>query len=182
MTIAFAAAAGAWSWDGVDTDALDGVAVVAARPEPELAAPSPHPNLVDRLDHLVVATPDIDRTIDGLAAAGLELRRTRDVDLGGTASRQAFFWIGDTILEVVGPVRPSGDGPASVWGLSFESPDLDATVAWLGPERCGPARDAVQPGRRIASLRDDALGLGVRVAVMSPHRGSTERVSPSPST
>ena len=182
VTIAFAATAPAWSWDGLDVDALDGIAVVAARPEPGVEASSPHPNLVDRLDHLVVATPDVDRTIDALAAAGLELRRTRDVDLGGTASRQAFFWVGETILELVGPVRPSGGGHASVWGLSFESPDLAATVAWLGPERCGPARDAVQPGRRIASLRNQALGLGLAVAVMSPHRRGMERDSPSSAT
>lgn len=42
----------------------------------------------------------------------------------------------------------------------------EATVAWLG-DRVGEIRDAVQPGRRIATLRRSA-GLGMPVAVITP--------------
>jgi hypothetical protein len=45
-------------------------------------------------------------------------------------------------------------------------PDLDATAAALG-ERLGAVKDAVQPGRRIATLRRQA-GAGVPLAFMSP--------------
>ena len=46
--------------------------------------------------------------------------------------------------------------------------DLDATVAWLGPDAVSAPRDAVQPGRRIASIRRE-VGLGLPVALMTPH-------------
>jgi hypothetical protein len=43
---------------------------------------------------------------------------------------------------------------------------LERTVAFLG-DRVGEIRDAVQPGRRIATLRRSA-GLSVPVALMTP--------------
>jgi hypothetical protein len=67
----------------------------------------------------------------------------------------------------VGPVEPDGDGPAAFWGLTLVSADLDATRAALGDELIGAPRDAVQAGRRIATVRRSA-GLGTAVAVMSP--------------
>lgn len=45
------------------------------------------------------------------------------------------------------------------------APDLEATVAGLG-DRVSEIRDAVQPGRRIATLRR-AAGLSVPIALMS---------------
>jgi hypothetical protein len=53
----------------------------------------------------------------------------------------------------------------SFWGLAFIAPDLDATVAGLG-DRVSEIRDAVQPGRRIATLRRSA-GLTVPVALIT---------------
>jgi hypothetical protein len=50
----------------------------------------------------------------------------------------------------------------------FVVDDLDATVAWLGPDVVSTPRDAVQSGRRIASIRREA-GLGLPVALMTPH-------------
>ena len=43
--------------------------------------------------------------------------------------------------------------------------DLDATARYLG-DRLGTVKDAVQPDRRIASLRKEA-GLAVPMAFMS---------------
>jgi hypothetical protein len=45
-------------------------------------------------------------------------------------------------------------------------PDIAATAAALG-HLLGAPRDAVQPGRRIATLRREA-GLGPAVAFMTP--------------
>jgi hypothetical protein len=144
------------------------VAVTGPDPSSE-SEPIAHDNGVGGLDHLVVATPAIDRTIDALAVAGFELRRTRATTLGGSPATQAFFWAGDVIVEVVGAVGVDGEGPASIWGLAFWCPDLDRSVAWFGAERCGPVTDAVQPGRRIATLRTREMGLSTRVLLMSPH-------------
>jgi hypothetical protein len=51
--------------------------------------------------------------------------------------------------------------------LPFVAPDLDSTVAALG-DRVSEIRAAVQPGRRIATLRRCA-GLSVPVALITPH-------------
>jgi hypothetical protein len=56
-----------------------------------------------------------------------------------------------------------------VWGLALVVDDLDAACARLGKELVGDLRDAVQPGRRIATLRP-AAGIGIPVALMTPDR------------
>ena len=45
--------------------------------------------------------------------------------------------------------------------------DLDVAVSALGPELISAAKAAVQPGRSIATVRDEA-GLGLPVALMTP--------------
>jgi len=85
--------------------------------------------------------------------------------------RQVFVRDGAVIIEIVGPAVPDDDPavrarPAALWGLAFTSDDLDGCAALLG-NRLGPVRDAVQPGRRIASLRHRDLGLSLPVAVMT---------------
>jgi hypothetical protein len=62
--------------------------------------------------------------------------------------------------------RAGGDHPAFFWGLALLAPDFDATIAWLGPERVSEPRPAVQPGRRIATVRR-AAGLALPVALIS---------------
>jgi hypothetical protein len=117
---------------------------------------------VTALDHLVISTPNLGRTIENFEAAGLELRRTRDAG----RIHQAFFKVGEVILEVIGPPQPSGEGPARFWGLAWTVADLDATAAYFG-DRLHAAKDAVQKGRRIATL-DKAAGSTVAHAFMSP--------------
>lgn len=58
------------------------------------------------------------------------------------------------------------DAPCRFYGLAFLVDDLDATARTLGP-LLGEARDAVQPGRRIATVRREAR-LGLPVAFMPP--------------
>ena len=124
-----------------------------------------HANGVVELDHLVIGTPDLARTVAALEAAGLQLRRTRDSDTYGTPMRQAFFKAGGTIIEVVGGAEPTGDGPARFYGLAWTVENLDETAGFFG-NRLHPAKDAVQPGRMIATL-DKAAGSTVRMAFMS---------------
>lgn len=125
-----------------------------------------HPNGVTGLDHVVVFTPDLTRSIASFEQAGLELRRTRDTGGTGGPMRQAFFRLGPVILEVVGPDDASGDGPARFFGLAFTCDDLDATARWFG-DRLPPPKAAVQEGRRITTLRRSA-GSSVAMAFMSP--------------
>ena len=121
------------------------------------------PNGVVEIDHVVATTPDIDRTTAALEAAGIPARRTREA---GPGRLQRFFRVGEPILELIGPAEPRGTGPARFYGLAFAVADLDATAAHLEGS-IGTTKDAVQPGRRIATLHaGDAVS--VPVAFMSP--------------
>jgi hypothetical protein len=93
------------------------------------AAGRPQPNGVTRIDHVVLLTPDLDRTVEELRSEG-------------------------------------PDGPARLWGIAFVVDDIDATGSALG-ELLGAPRDAVQAGRKIATLRPEA-GLGPAIAFMTP--------------
>jgi hypothetical protein len=120
------------------------------------------------IDHVVVATPDVDRTVAAFSAAGSEPRRERRAGTADVPMRQVFFRLGGTIAEVVGPLTAAGEGPATFWGLVLVVDDLDGAARALG-DAVGPVRDAVQPGRRIATVRHRVLGLSVATALMSPH-------------
>jgi hypothetical protein len=120
-----------------------------------------HANGVAEIDHVVMLTPSLERTIDDLEGQGIELRRLREGETGMGTYRQAFFRVGRPILEVV-----EADGPLRLWGVTFTTADIDAAAELLG-DRLGRIKDAVQPGRRIATIRKEA-GLGLPVALISP--------------
>ncbi len=44
--------------------------------------------------------------------------------------------------------------------------DIDATASFFG-DHTSPVKDAVQPGRRITTLRHHELGMSVRTAMIS---------------
>lgn len=158
-----------WTLTGVEVTDIDGLVTVAGAgvfeaprvPPRAPGSPGEHPNGAVALDHVVVVTPDFDRTAAALSAAGLPLRRIRDA--GGF--RQGFRRVGPAILELV-ESREAPAGPARFWGLVVVVADLDALALRLG-EHLGGARDAVQPGRRIATVRRSA-GLAPALAFMDP--------------
>jgi hypothetical protein len=142
---------------------VDGISTAAAPAGP--AAPSAHPNGALGVDHVVIHTQDLQRTLTALEATGMDVRRIREArpDL-----HQAFLWAGDVLLEVAGPPQPAGEDPARLWGLVVVAPDLELLAALPG-EPLGSVREAVQPGRRIATVRRE-LGSSVPLAFMTPHR------------
>lgn len=152
---------GGWCLEGAGGPAsLDGIPTRWVPGPGEEDAAGEHPNGVRSLDHVVVVTDGLERSTEALATVGAGVRRTASRD----GRRQAFLWLGDVICEVV--EGPGGPG-ARIWGLTFVVGDLGAAAARLGPA-LGTARDAVQPGRRIAAVRREA-GLGIAVALMTPH-------------
>ena len=155
-----------WTLAGAESADLDGLRTRLVSEAENAGEPPVHPNGALRLDHVVVFTPDLDRTFAAFEVAGLELRRVRDAGTPEHPLRQGFFRLGETILEVVGDVEPGG--AARFWGLVVIVSDLDALAERLGDD-LGAPRDAVQPGRRIATVRESAE-LGVPVAFMSPAR------------
>lgn len=154
-----------WTLAGIEVGGdLDGLATEThAGPDP-VTGPV-HPNGAVGLDHVVVVTPDFERTSAALDAAGLGLRRIRHVESSGArpALRQGFRRLGPAIVELV-EAHDAPPGPARFWGLVVIVTDLDALAQRLG-EQLGPIKPAVQPGRRIATLRREA-GLGAAVAFM----------------
>jgi hypothetical protein len=177
-----------WSLRGIASTELDGLPTSrsdqpgqAERPatssstaratEAATTAPLAHPNGVSSIDHVVAISPALDRSVQALRAAGLDLRRIREQPTPAGAPRQAFFRLGAVLLEVVQePVevieRAGGaDRPAHFWGLALRVEDLELTVARLG-QQVSEIRAAVQPGRQIATLRRSA-GLSLPVALIS---------------
>jgi Glyoxalase/Bleomycin resistance protein/Dioxygenase superfamily len=156
-----------WALSGVDAG-LDGTVIDGLDTrvvEPMGPTFAQHDLGASGLDHVVVMTNDLERTSTAIAnATDCELKRVREV---GTM-KQGFHRIGrgGLIVEIV--ERPEvPDGPARFWGVVVNVEDLDAACERIGTDLISEPKDAVQPGRRIATVRDD-VGLGLPVALMTP--------------
>ncbi len=136
---------------GADIDELP----TSVTTHPPRTAAGVHPNTATSVDHVVIVSPEFDRTAAALAERDLELRRIRQAG----DRRQGFRRLGPTIMELV----EASEAPAPhFWGLTIVVADLGA----LGPH-VGEARAAVQAGRRIATVGASA-GLSTRLAFMDP--------------
>ena len=169
-----------WSVSGLRSTDLDGLPTTPGAGW--TVVPAEHPNGSLAIDHVVAFSPDLDRTVAAIEAAGLPLRRIREGPTPGGAMRQAFFRLDEVILEVIehpegSPGRADRNAPARLWGFVLVVDDLDETAAGLGDD-LGSARDAVQPGRRIATLRRSA-GLSVPLAFITPERGEAAAIAGS---
>jgi hypothetical protein len=143
--------------------AVDGLPAAVTGPP---ADPDPvHRNGVTAVDHVVVATPDHDRTSAALAGVGLATRRTVDAARGDAGTRYRFTLLGTCVLEAIGPreAGPDDARPARFVGLALAAPDLT-----VFGDRAGAITPAVQPGRSITTLRTRELGIGVPLAVLTP--------------
>jgi hypothetical protein len=165
--IVFAAGEGGivdWALTETRAAGIDGLATrLGANPTP--SADARHPNGVSAIDHVVVVTPQLERTTAAFEGAGVELRRTREGETGLGPRRQAFFRVGRPILELVESHELGSEEPARFWGITFATDDLDAAADLLG-DKLGRVKDAIQPGRRIATVRKEAR-LGLPVALIS---------------
>ncbi|CAN5485431.1 hypothetical protein BH09ACT8_BH09ACT8_50080 [soil metagenome] len=156
-----------WSLGGLADDPLNDIdGIPTTRSTNVAAAPATHPNGVTAIDHVVLLSPDLSRTVAALAAIGLAPRRERDAELGGRPIRQIFFRLGEVIVEVVGSPDTVAEGSSTLWGITYVVADIDATAAYFG-DRTTPVKDAVQRGRRIATLHHQKFGMSVRTAFIS---------------
>ena len=153
-----------WALSGIDetTTSIAGLATTVV----EQLAPifATHSLGARSIDHVVVMTGDLEPTTGDIAlATGCELKRIREVG----KIRQGFHRIGrgGLIVEVV-QHEDDDRSAAEFWGLVIIVEDLDEACAQLGADRVGEPKDAVQPGRRIATIRS-SVGLGTAVALMS---------------
>jgi hypothetical protein len=118
------------------------------------------------VDHVVVLADDVRATCSEIEQqSGAPLKRVKEGDRGV----QGFHRWGSVILEVVERrlVAPTDSATtASYWGLVVVVDQIDEVATHLGPDVIGAPKPAVQPGRRIATVRSGA-GLGVPLALMS---------------
>lgn len=161
-----------WELSGVASTELDGLTTRLAEPR---ARPSgrAHPNGTTAIDHVVAFSPDLDRTVERLEQAGLDLRRIREEPTPAGAPRQAFFRLDEVILEVIQQPddRPGFDRsrPARLWGLALVCADFEALTRCAADVIKGP-RPAVQAGRRIATVTR-AAEIAIPLAFMSGRPG-----------
>ncbi len=109
-----------WSLHGLPSDGsihdLDGIPTTRAGAV--TATPATHPNGVIAIDHVVLLSPDLGRTVESLTAVGVAPRRERDGELGGRPIRQIFFRFGEVIIEVVGSPETASEVPSTLWGIT----------------------------------------------------------------
>lgn len=142
---------------------------IAAGEAPTVAE---HDNGAFELDHLVLLTDSLERTSDAVhATLGLECRRIRETP----DVRQAFHRFDDVVDAdsgerhrgcIIEIVERSGPGETTLMGVVFNVADLDALAERYDDTVLSRPKDAVQPGRRIASFRRGA-GLPIPVALMT---------------
>ncbi len=155
-----------WEMTEIEDGSIDGIFSIATDAPP--ATPTMHPNGVSHLDHVVVMTPDIERTTTAMRSFGFSVKRTREVPGTDPVKLQLFIWAGETILEVVGPTDPTGNGPASIWGLALTTENMEHATNAVGQFISTP-KPAVQPGRQIATINSKGLGMTTALALMTPH-------------
>jgi catechol 2,3-dioxygenase-like lactoylglutathione lyase family enzyme len=163
-----------WTVAGLDAPGgagtVDGIATTFADSAEPVDADTPtHANGATGIDHVVILTPDVDRTTAAFGALGLAVRRIRETDSYGAPMRQAFLRLGPTVVEVVGGHEGTGqsatEAPAGWFGLALDVDDLDAAAALLD-DGLGSIKPAVQEGNRIATIRHKTFGMSVAVALM----------------
>jgi hypothetical protein len=107
------------------------------------------------VDHIVVLVPDLDEAIGRFSRAGLEPRLQMKV-----RDRPAVFFRAGLVIEVIeSPVRQ-----ASLYGVALASEIPLETISLEWRSRgldVGEIKPAIQPGRRIMTIRDLDAGLAV---------------------
>jgi catechol 2,3-dioxygenase-like lactoylglutathione lyase family enzyme len=152
------------------TDAAHGVRLFFLQMQSERPrSPGVQPGALSGLDHVVVATQNPERAAALYGARlGLDMALDRShADWG----RLMFFRCGDLIVEVV-QRPPAGDpsSPDKLWGLSWRTPDIDATRERLlaaGIKASG-IRDGRKPGTRVMSLASGTFNVPTLILQSAP--------------
>ena len=116
---------------------------------------------VTLLDHLVIATPDPERTA-ALYGARLGLDMKLDRTIAALGTRFLFFRTGALVFEVIHRIKDGrGDGPDKIFGVSWRVADIEATRTRLqqaGLDISEP-REGRKPGTRFFTVRTGTFGV-----------------------
>lgn len=116
---------------------------------------------VDALDHLVIATPDPERTA-ALYGARLGLDMKLDRTIAALGTRFLFFRTGGLVFEVIHRIKDGrSDGPDKIYGVSWRVADVAATRTRL--EQAGlevsELREGRKPGTQVFTVRTGTFGV-----------------------
>ncbi len=91
---------------------------------------------VKALDHIAIATPDLDASIKFFATLGLQVTHTEEIQERGI--RVAFIPVGDTRIELVSPLHENSEVSGflakrggGIHHLAFRADDVDADAQAL---------------------------------------------------
>ena len=123
-------------------------------------------NSVEYLEHIVVMTPVLDDAIAANEAVGVPCKRIREVG-NGNETRQAFFKLEQTVLEVVGPARAR----PGCWGVALMCTDIARAVATAraGGLQATEPKLAIQGGQ-IARIVEPLDGVAIAFMQSGPRR------------
>ncbi len=141
-------------------ETLDGVLVQVVQPPPELAVATVPEGPLRRIDHVVLAFPDVEVACRRFEEYfGVATKRTMERG----SRRLAFLRPGDVTLELVGPAEGREPGTGRVAGLAFEVQGIDELVASLKDRGLpiGEPHPAVQGGRIVSVHVSGTCGVPV---------------------
>jgi catechol 2,3-dioxygenase-like lactoylglutathione lyase family enzyme len=144
----------------------------APRPAAPLADGVEPSSAVERIDHVVVATPASDEAAE-LYGQVLGIRLGAESEQFGMRLR--FFRVGGVTVELASKqgMAPAPHLPDSIWGLSWGVPDIAAAHLRLADAgfELSEIRVGRRPGTDVFTVR--APTHGVRTVVIGPARGET---------
>lgn len=133
---------------------------------PVTAPGGPQEAALHAVDHVVVNTPDAERSI-ALFGKTMSIRLALDRDAPQWGARMLFFRLGGITLEVIerygkdGKRKADRSGDAAYWGMAFRATDVDAARARLAGQGSdvSETRTGRKPGTRVCTVRDGTCGV-----------------------
>ena len=152
--------AGKAVWLARDTTGLPMV-LVGPKARPASASIGEERASLSGLDHVVVQSPNPDRTLALYGAKlGLDLRLDRSNPAWG--ARQMFFRCGGNLVEIVHSLKDGvSDGPDRFGGLAWRTADPEAARERLAKAgfNVSEVRKGRKPGTRVFTVRDRTFGV-----------------------
>ncbi len=154
----------------VDAADTAGIQIFLVEPTAAAASPALDGAPVAGLDHVVIQTANVDRSLAVLGAKlGLDLRLDR-VNAGWGA-RQLFFRAGEALVEVAAGLKtPTTDASDTFGGLAWRVADPDAAQARLAATgfNVSEVRVGRKPGTKVFTVRDAPGAATIMISAEPP--------------
>ncbi|NQY96315.1 MAG: VOC family protein [Henriciella sp.] len=151
-----------WQRFRIPDEQMAGVKTFVLQTDQPLAVAPADPGAATALDHLVINTPNPERTVANYGAR-LGLRFALDRTAEQWKTRFLFFRLGGLTLEIINRLGETHDpsGPDSIWGLTWETDDLEAAHSRLSAtgHDLSEIRTGRKPGTTVFTVRDRTQGV-----------------------